>query len=181
MILGLTGKNASGKGEVANYLKAKGFAYFSLSDELREEAREKDIEATRENMIKLGNQLRDEFGAEYLASKINNKIKKNEKDNFVVDSIRNLGEIEELRKNKNFILVGVDAPVELRFKRVMERGRAGDAKSLEEFKELEERENLKNKTGQQLDECLKDVDKLIINDGSLEELHDKVDQLINKK
>ena len=180
MIIGLTGKNASGKGEVANYLKAKGFAYFSLSDELREEARGKGVETTRENMIKLGNQLRDEFGAEYLASKINNKIKKNEKDNFVVDSIRNLGEIEELRKNKNFILVGVDAPVELRFKRVMERGRAGDAKSLEEFKELEERENLKNKTGQQLDECLKAADKLIINGGSLEELYDKVDRLINK-
>ena len=181
MIIGLTGKNASGKGEVANYLKAKGFAYFSLSDELREEAKEKGIETTRENMIKLGNQLRDEFGAKYLASRINNKIKKNEKDNFVVDSIRNLGEIEELRKNKNFILVGVDAPVELRFKRAVERDRVGDAETLEKFKQLEERENLKNKTGQQLDECLKAVDKIIVNDGSLEELHNKVDQLINKK
>ena len=49
MIIGLTGKNASGKGEVASYLQKKGFIYYSLSDELREEAKEKNIEPTREN------------------------------------------------------------------------------------------------------------------------------------
>jgi len=178
MIIGLTGRNASGKGEAADYLKTKGFVYFSLSDELREEAKERGVETTRENMIKLGNQLRGEFGANYLARKINEKI--DGKGNFVVDSIRNLEEIDELRKNKNFILVGVDAPVEVRFERAVERGRAGDAKTLEEFKELEQRENLKNKTGQQLDECLKAADKLIINDGSLDEFHKKIDQLINQ-
>lgn len=178
MIVGLTGRNASGKGEAADYLKTKGFAYFSLSDELREEAKERDIETTRESMIRLGNQLREEFGANYLARKINEKI--DGKGKFVVDSIRNPEEIGELRKNKSFILVGVDAPVEVRFERAVERGRAGDAKTLEEFKELEQRENLKNKTGQQLDECLKAADKVIVNDGSLEELHKKMDGLIKK-
>ena len=176
MIVGLTGRNASGKGEAADYLKTKGFAYFSLSDELREEAKERDIETTRESMIRLGNQLREEFGANYLARKINEKI--DSKGKFVVDSIRNPEEIRELRKNKNFILVGVDAPVEVRFERAVERGRAGDAKTQEEFKELEQRENLKNKTGQQLDECLKAADKVIVNDSSLEELHKKIDKLI---
>jgi len=178
MIVGLTGKNASGKGEAADYLKEKGFSYFSLSDELREEAKERGVETTRESMIRLGNQLREEFGANYLAGKINEKI--DGVGEVVVDSIRNLEEIKELRKNKSFILVGVDAPVEERFERAVKRGRAGDAETLEEFKELEQRENLKNKTGQQLDECLKVADKLIVNDGSLEELHKKIDQLIIK-
>jgi len=181
MIIGLTGKNASGKGEAANYLKAKGFTYFSLSDELREEAKEKNIEPIRENLIKLGNELREKFGANYLAKRINDKIKENKNNNFVVDSIRNSGEIKELRENKDFILIGVDAPVELRFERAMERGRAGDAQTLDEFKELEEKENIKNKTRQQLDESLKAADKVIINDGSLEDLHKKIDLLINKK
>ena len=178
MIIGLTGKNASGKGEVADYLKAKGFGYFSLSDELREEANERGIETTRANLIRLGNKLREEFGANYLTRKINEKI--NDDENFVVDSIRNPEEINELRKNKNFILVGVDAPVEIRFERAVKRGRVGDAKTLEEFKELEQRENLKNKTGQQLDECLKGADKLIVNDGSIEELHKKISLLIKQ-
>lgn len=69
MIIGLTGKNASGKGEAANYLKTKGFAYYSLSDALREEATARNIEHTRENLIRLGNQLRKEFGADYLGKK----------------------------------------------------------------------------------------------------------------
>ena len=38
--------------------------------------------------------------------------------------------------------------------------------------------NIKNKTRQQLDESLKAADKVIVNDGSLEELHKKIDQLI---
>ncbi len=55
MIIGLTGANASGKGEAASYLKSKGFEYYSLSDILREEAKRKKIEPLRENLIKRGN------------------------------------------------------------------------------------------------------------------------------
>ncbi|MCH7760021.1 AAA family ATPase, partial [candidate division TA06 bacterium] len=64
-----------GKGEVANYLKTKGFIYYSLSDVLREEATKKNIEHTRINMIKLGTELRQKNGPQYFAEKINNKIK----------------------------------------------------------------------------------------------------------
>ena len=66
MIIGLTGKNASGKGEVANYLKTKGFVYYSLSDVLREEATKRGLEHTRDNLINLGNELRKKYGANYL-------------------------------------------------------------------------------------------------------------------
>ena len=75
-------------------------------------------------------------------------------------------------------MVTIDAPIKIRFQRAIERKRAGDAKTLEEFKELEERENLKNKTSQQLDECMKSADKIIINDGTIENLHNKINQLI---
>jgi dephospho-CoA kinase len=180
MIIGLTGKNAAGKGEVAAYLNAKGFAYFSLSDELREEAKRAGIEQSRENLIELGNSLREKFGAGYLAKKINAKIKSSGAKNSVIDSIRNLEEIAELRKNRNFVLVAVDAPIELRFQRAMQRKRAGEANSLEEFRMLEERENFKNKTGQQLNECVKSADEMIVNDGSLEQLHKKVDELLEQ-
>ncbi|MBI2107815.1 AAA family ATPase [Candidatus Woesearchaeota archaeon] len=69
MIIGLTGKNASGKGEAAAYLKKKGFEYHSLSDILREEATKRGIEHARENLINLGNELRSQFGPNYLAKK----------------------------------------------------------------------------------------------------------------
>ena len=69
MIIGLTGKNASGKGEAASYLKAKGFIYYSLSDELRKEATKKGLSHERETLISLGNILRKQNGPEYLAKK----------------------------------------------------------------------------------------------------------------
>ena len=37
MIIGLTGKNGSGKGVVAAFLKERGFIFHSLSDVIREE------------------------------------------------------------------------------------------------------------------------------------------------
>lgn len=184
MIIGLTGKNAAGKGEVASYLKTKGFIYYSLSDALREEATKKGLEHSRENLINLGNDLRKKYGPNYLAKQINNKIKRqlkrNKNQNFVIDSIRSPYEAKELMNNKGFVLVGVDAQIELRFKRLLERGRPGDAKTLDGFKKQEQRENLKNKANQQLDATLKLAQEIIINDGTLTELNNKVDDLVNK-
>jgi dephospho-CoA kinase len=176
MIIGLTGKNASGKGEAASYLVKKGFSYFSLSDIIREEAKKQGIEENRENLIKTGNNLRKEHGAGILAKLINKKLK----DKSVVDSIRNPEEIKELRKNKDFILVGVDAPVEIRFERAKKRGRNESAKTLSEFKTVEQKENLKNPANQQLDNCLKLTDKMLLNDGSLKKLHKKIDALLGE-
>ena len=184
MIIGLTGKNASGKGEAANYLKSKGFIYHSLSDIIREEATKRDLEHSRDNLIDLGNELRTKHGPSYLAKQINNKIKQEliikKNQNFVIDSIRSPFEAKELMKNKDFILVGIEAPIELRFKRLLDRNRLGDAKTLEEFKQQEERENLKNDTNQQLDTTFGMAKSAIFNDGSLEELHKKIDSLINE-
>ena len=188
MIIGLTGRNAAGKGETTNYLKAKGFVYHSLSDVIREEATKRNLEHSRDNLIKLGNDLRKKFGPNYLAKQINSKIKqkliKNKNLSFVIDSIRSPYEAKELMKNKEFALVGIDAPIELRFRRLLERNRVGDAKTLEEFKQQEQRENLKSDTNQQLDATFGMADRVILNDGSLEELHRKIDKLLrelNKK
>ncbi|MEK6891779.1 MAG: AAA family ATPase [Nanoarchaeota archaeon] len=184
MIIGLTGKNAAGKGEVANFLKLKGFIYYSLSDVIREEATKRNLEHSRDNLIKIGNELRQNFALSYLAQQINLKIKdilkSNPKQNFVVDSIRSPFEAKELMKNKDFTLVGIDASLELRFKRLLERNRLGDAKTLEDFKKQEERENLKSDTNQQLDATFALSQEIIGNDGTLEQLHAKIDGLLNR-
>ena len=183
MIIGLTGKNACGKGETASYLKSKGFIYFSLSDVVREEATKRGLDHSRDNLIKIGNELRKNFAPNYLAQQINLKtaeiLKNNPKQNFAIDSIRSPFEAKELMKNKDFTLVGVDAPIETRFKRLLERNRIGDAKTLEDFKAQEERENLKSDTNQQMDGTFKLSQEIIRNDGSLEQLHIKIDDLLN--
>ena len=53
MIIGLTGKNGSGKGEAASFLKERGFHYYSLSDALREEAGKRNLEICRDSLVAL--------------------------------------------------------------------------------------------------------------------------------
>ncbi len=67
-IIGLTGPNAAGKGEAARFLREKGYAYHSLSDVVREEATARGLDHSRENLIRVGNELRQTFGAGILAS-----------------------------------------------------------------------------------------------------------------
>ena len=123
MIIGLTGKNAAGKGELAEYLKSKGFVYFSLSDALRDEATKQGLDHSRDVLIKLGTEMREKLGNGILASKINETIAELKNKDIVVDSIRNPGEIEELRKNNNFILIGVHTDSKIRFERLCEEFR----------------------------------------------------------
>ena len=47
MLIGLTGRNAAGKGEVARYLQKKSFYYYSLSDVIREDIRSRGQEPTQ--------------------------------------------------------------------------------------------------------------------------------------
>lgn len=182
MIIGLTGKNAAGKGEIAKHLQGKGFSYFSLSDALRDEATKKGLDHSRDSLIKLGTEMREKHGNSVLAKRINEKIsllKKEGKKDFVIDSIRNPGEIEELRKNKGFILIAVDTDAKIRFQRLLKRDRAGDAKTLAEFLEHENRENNNEGAGQQLDRCMELADKAIGSNGTPEEANDDLDSYLD--
>jgi dephospho-CoA kinase len=173
-LIGLTGTNGAGKGEVAAYLMKKGYAYFSLSDIIREELEKKEQEITRDNLIKTGNELREKFGGNILARRVMEKIK----GKAVIDSIRNPKEIEYLRKKKNFVLLGIDAPVKLRYERVKKRGRNESASTLREFIQKEKKEMEGSEQGQQLLKCLETADFQIINDESLESLYQKLEEFL---
>lgn len=182
MIIGLTGPNASGKGELANILKKRNFKYYSCSDIIREEAEKRGLEKTREILINIGNELREKFGPNYLAQKILEKINSDrqtgQKD-FVVDSIRNPFEVEELKTDKEFILFGINAPIESRYERAKARGRVENAENFYEFKLIEEKENSQNPKAQQQDKVYKMADKYVYNDGNLEDLEKRFDFALN--
>ena len=91
----------------------------------------------------------------------------------VVDSIRHPGEVDVLRTLPRFLLLGIDAPQPLRFERSLNRGRAGDGATLEDFAAKERRENSATEAGQQLLATFRLADIEIDNNGTLEELHEK--------
>lgn len=177
MIIGLTGKNAAGKGEVAEVLREGGFNYLSLSDLLREELKNRGLEVTRENLIRVGREMRERYGGGYLADRALQKIEVDK--NYIVDSIRNPREVEVLRRNKHFRLVHVTALPKVRFERIKARNREGDPQNLKEFKALEEREaSHANPNAQQLDATGEMADVELENNGSIDDLHIQVKELI---
>ncbi|MEA2036367.1 MAG: AAA family ATPase [Nanoarchaeota archaeon] len=176
MIIGLIGTMASGKGEVVNYLKTKGFEHYVYSDILKDIAKNRGILPTRANLQKLGAQIKKESGNLGILSK--NILKKIKTDKAVVDGVRNSAEIRELRKAKDVYVVSVTAPQRLRFMRLMKRKRDGDPKTFSDFKRLDNLENRGKTKGQEINKCLRIVDFSITNSGSLEQLKKRVDETL---
>ena len=181
IVFGLTGKNASGKGTVAEILKKKNFTYHSLSDSLRDELKSLKKEETRENLIDIGNELREKGGPGVLADKLMPKL--NSENNHIVDSIRNPLEVISLRKEtllRRFFLISVDANSKLRYDRLCSRGRIGDTDSWEKFVEQEKKEeNNDDPNKQQLSRTMEMADYSIDNSGTLEELEAQINRIIS--
>jgi dephospho-CoA kinase len=163
LVVGLTGPNASGKGEVAKFLASRGFSVHSLSDVVRREAARLGLRSTRGNLIRVGVRLRAAGGPGALARRVLPRLGRR----AVVDSIRNPGEVAVLRRLPRFLLLGIDAPLALRFERSLRRGRLGDGATLQEFADHEARENSRRESGQQLLATLALADDVIDNDGTI--------------
>lgn len=177
MIIGLTGKNGSGKGEIAKYLQVRGFHYFSLSDVLREEASKSSLPVTRDVLVELGNRLRNERGPGALAEKIFSRL--DPEKHYVVDSIRHPSEIQVFRRRKDFTLISVRAPELLRFERMKQRARENDPLNIDDFRKLENKEAQSQQgSDQQLDQAIALADVFIDNGGSLQMLHDTLKNLL---
>ncbi len=177
MIIGLTGKNGAGKGEMAKYLQERGFHYYSLSDVLRETAQKEGVELTRENLIGLGNRLRKERGQGVLAEGIFARL--DPEKNYVIDSIRHPSEVEVLRRRKDFCLIQVKAPQRLRFERLKLRAREKDPMTFEDFVAIEQREAGSSESAdQQLDRAISLADASLDNAGPLKMLHDQAKELL---
>ncbi len=178
LIIGITGTFSSGKDTVAEYLAKKGFFHLSLSDLVREECQKRKQYTSRDDLIKVANELRQNYGPGILAKIAKERIK--DKEKIVISSIRNPAEVEELKKEGCFFLLAIDAPIKLRYQRAKKRGRIDDTVTFEKFKKQEEFERKGNQFQQQLDKVILMADYTIINDKTLEELYQKIDKILNK-
>jgi len=180
LVMGITGTNGAGKGTVVDYLiKKKGFKHFSASGLITEELIKKNRPVNRDNMILMGNELRAKNGANYLARELLRRASK-ENANSIIESIRTPGEVEELKKN-NGILIAVEANQRLRYERNLKRGSTKDKVSFEEFVAQEKQEMVSDDPNKQnLSACKKAADYVIENKGTIDELNQKVEELLIK-
>ena len=166
-IIGLTGRNAAGKGTVANLLKERSFEYHSLSDTLRSELRKRGVEESRDELIKIGNELRSSSGSGILAD-------------LMIDAIRYPSESDSLNRkytNHKFYLIAVDADPEIRFQRLKTRGRIGDSSTWEQFLHQEALEESDDPSKQQLLLTMKKADFSLDNSGTIEQLENQIDKI----
>lgn len=183
MIIGVTGYYCSGKDIVAELLKEKGFIHISLSDLIGEAAEKAGMKDSRETRINYGNELRKKHGTGVLSQWAVQKIQPGKK--YVLSSFRNPGEVEVLKTQPNFILINVTAALEIRWERMkagtkIERGHG--FQTFEEFKENEKQESEgTDPTAQQLNAVRKMADITIENNGTVEELKEKLHKLIESR
>lgn len=183
MIIGVVGRIAAGKGVIADLLKEKGFEYVKISQALHDEAKRLGIPSERKALQDLGNSLREREGGGALAKRLVGGL--SEDKNYIIDGIRNHHEVLELKKAKNFFLISVDAPREIRFQRVLSRNKEYDVKTWDEFVMVDDRDfSEKDKNGkvvdlgQQVGKCMDLADFHLVNDGDFEEFREEVAEVI---
>lgn len=165
----------AGKGTVADYLvKERGFRHLSVREFLIEEIKKRGMEINRDSMVLVANDLREKFGPGHIAEQLYERAVQSGQ-NCVIESLRCQGEIDALRRRGEFVLFGVDADIETRYSRIVERGSSTDNVSFETFVAQEQREaSLTDPTKGNLRRCMELADHKFKNDWTVEELHDKV-------
>lgn len=180
-IIGVTGTLASGKDTVADHIsKNYNIKSYSTSDEVRYEATKRGVDHTRASLVEVANSIRAEFGLGELAKRALERVTADDQISLIT-GIRNTGEVKYLKENSNFLLISIDGPIEVRYERAKQRGRIGDGTTFEDFRVSEERELSNKEVGEhgiELLPCMRMADFFIINDGSLDELKTRVDEVV---
>lgn len=187
MIIGVVGKIAAGKTTVAKFFEEKGFCRVSCSDPLIDllthnvsdyswipELPEK-AEPTRDRLIEFGKYLKDKYGGDILIRLAVDK--KRHCKNIVIDGVRSIEEVETIKRLGGKVIY-VEARPEVRYERLRKRGAEKDKviQSFEDFLRMDEEEEKLYHTTK-----LKEVaDYVIVNEGTLEDLREKVEEIIGE-
>lgn len=178
LIIGLAGQIASGKDTVADYIEEKyGGVKVSFSGPLKDILARLYLPFDRSHLSKLAQALIDTFGSDTLSKTIATEIEQSDKDIFVLPNIRREGDIEHLKKNPGFILVGVKTDIKKCYERLIQRGEKSDdkTKTWEQFQK-----DLMLSTEVDIPDLIEKSEIKIDNNGTLEDLHRQVDELIQK-
>jgi dephospho-CoA kinase len=180
-IIGVIGQNGSGKDEVLKYLRVKyNIPYLSTGDMVREIAAKEGKEATRENLQEISERYFREFGQGCFVKLAAQKIQQNGWAVGGISGIRSSDDVKVLRDKlgTDFILINVfvSNPT-VRFQRMKARHEGRDPQTYDRF--------LRNDKAEEeifhIQVAAKSTDFAISNDGTLEDLHKEIDNLVTKR
>lgn len=167
LIIGLTGSFGSGCTYIAENILSSHYESGSLSGivkDLYEQIVGRKHEC-RNDLQEFGDQQRNEKGKDFFANEVIALINKSDKNEWVVDSIRNPAEIQAFRnRSRNFYLIGVYAEKETRWQRIKEKNEyKGDRNR---FDKDDEKDTGKDSPayGQRVSDCYYEADIVLRNE-----------------
>lgn len=178
MIIGITGTNGAGKGTVVDYLvQEKGFAHYSVRDFLVEQIEARGMPVNRDSMHMMGNEIRAQHEPSYIVQMLYARAEA-AGHNALIESIRALGEAAFL-KQKGGKILAVDADRHVRYERIVARASSTDHIDFDTFVVQEDKElTSTDPAAQNVLGVMQMADYTVQNDGTREELNEKIDALL---
>ena len=177
-LIGTVGRIGSGKDTIINYLHRRcGFPVYSLGDMVRDLVAEEQQETTRENLQETAQRLIEIHGDDFFVRQLIGKLEEDAPDAAGISGIRKPHDAKTFKEQyaSNFILahVRVKDP-ETRFMRLRQRKDPRDPEEFEDFLIQDQREE----DIFQIGETLAMADEVLSNDGSIEDLHQQIEEKI---
>jgi len=140
LLVCLTGMPGAGKSTIAEGLKSNGYEIVNLGNAVRNEAKNRNLEASRENLGKLMLELREKNGPGAIAELVKPQIESSSASVLLIDGVRSNDEIQVLKKFGTVKLLAIHASTDTRFNFLQKRGRSDDPQTKEHFNERDNRE-----------------------------------------
>ena len=180
-IIGTVGLPGSGKGEAAAVAREAGIPVVTMGDVIREETRRRGLDPT-EHHGEIAGKLREEEGETAIADRCIPMVREAAEGQdgepvVLVDGLRSMAEVERFVDafGEDFLLLSIEAPFDLRAKRLGDRGREATDLDREKLREREQRE-----LGFGMGEVIDAADLTIENDDSLERFREQVRAVLDR-
>ena len=175
-IIIITGMPGAGKSEVANAFQNAGFPLIVMGDVIREETRNRGMEANPENTKKVMLELRELFGPGAVATRCINGLCNQESNIIVIEGCRSIAEIDVFDDYaEELTIICVHASPKIRFSRLQERNREDAPATWEIFRERDIREISVGLGG-----VIALSDVMLINEGTLDAIQNSSKKLVAK-
>lgn len=175
LIILVAGMPGSGKSTLSSVAREMGIPVYVMGDVIREEARRRGLEPTPANLNMVARLLREEHGPAIVAERVAEKLARDASRVVLVDGARSLVEVEVFQRLGRVVVVAVHASPRTRFERLRGRGRPGDPKSWEEFRQRDMTE-----LGFSLGSVIALADHMLVNEGSPDEFRENARRLLEK-
>jgi len=175
-VIGVVGYPASGKGEFSRIATEMGIPVVVMGDVIRLKAREAGLGTTDAALGEMAIRLRREHGMDAIALFTIPAVEALGAPVVIIDGLRGDAEVRIFRSHfRDFILVGITSAFEKRLSRLSARGRSDD---LSRAGDLRNRDSREETFG--LGRALAEADRILENDGSLEDFAEKARSLLEE-